>query len=51
MNRLYSGSARGLILALLTGDREGLDEQSWRDLSEAGLMHITAVSGPGGGGR
>lgn len=45
VNRLYSGSARGLILALLTGDREGLDEQSWRDLSEAGLMHITAVSG------
>ena len=45
VDSLYRQSARGLILALLTGDREGLDEQSYRDLSEAGLMHITAVSG------
>ena len=42
---LYSPRAAGFITALLTGERDGLDEQSASDLSEAGLMHITAVSG------
>ncbi len=36
---------RGLILALLTGERDWLDEQQITDLEESGLMHLTAVSG------
>lgn len=44
-DKLYSPRAGGLIAALLTGERDGLDPQSYTDLSEAGLMHITAVSG------
>lgn len=42
---LYSPRAAGLVTALLTGEREGLDQQSATDLAESGLMHITAVSG------
>lgn len=42
---LYREPARGFLLALLTGERDGLDEQSSNDLTEAGLMHVTAVSG------
>lgn len=42
---LYSPRTAGFITALLTGERDGLDEQSTSDLSEAGLMHMTAVSG------
>ncbi len=45
VGRLYGDPARGFITALLTGERDGLDQQSYSDLSEAGLMHITAVSG------
>ncbi len=43
--RLYSEPARGFLTALLTGDRDGLDVQSSMDLTESGLIHITAVSG------
>lgn len=42
---LYSPRTRGLVAALLTGERDGLDPQSYTDLSEAGLLHLTAVSG------
>lgn len=42
---LYGQPARGLILALLTGERDMLEAQSLRDLREAGLLHVTAVSG------
>ena len=42
---LYDQRTAGFITALLTGERDGLDEQSASGLSEAGLMHITAVSG------
>lgn len=42
---LYSPRAAGLITSLLTGEREGLDQQSAADLAESGLMHITVVSG------
>ena len=42
---LYSEPEQGFLLALLTGERDGLDEQSLHDLTEAGLMHVTAVSG------
>lgn len=42
---LYREEARGLIAALLTGERDGLDPQSYTDIRESGLMHITAVSG------
>ena len=42
---LYPPRAAGLITSLLTGEREGLDQQSETDLAESGLMHITAVSG------
>lgn len=42
---LYSPRTGGLIAALLTGERDGLGPQEYMDLSEAGLMHVTAVSG------
>lgn len=42
---LYSSQTGGLITALLTGERDGLGPQEYMDLSEAGLMHVTAVSG------
>ena len=42
---LYAPDAAGLIIALLTGQRDGLDIRDESNLSEAGLMHITAVSG------
>lgn len=43
--KLYDQPVRGLLIALLTGDRDDLDGRSARELSEAGLMHLTAVSG------
>lgn len=42
---VYGQPERGLLLAMLTGERDGLDSLSQRQLSEAGLMHLTAVSG------
>ena len=42
---LYTRETAGLITALLTGERDGLEPQGYTDLSEAGLMHVTAVSG------
>lgn len=45
VDRLYSEQTRGLIAALLTGERDGLDPQGYTDLTESGLVHITAVSG------
>ena len=42
---LYDQPVRGFLIALLTGDRAELDGRSERELSEAGLMHLTAVSG------
>ena len=45
VERLYGQPERGLILALLTGERDGLDEQARSDLTRGGLMHLTAVSG------
>lgn len=45
IHRLYSPRTAGFLTALLTGERDGLDEQSYSDLREAGLLHVTAVSG------
>jgi len=42
---IFEQPAAGFVATLLTGERDGLDEQSRSDLSEAGLMHVTAVSG------
>lgn len=42
---IYDQPERGFLLAMLTGERSGLDSRSQRQLSEAGLMHLTAVSG------
>lgn len=42
---IYEPDAAGFIIALLTGERDGLDIRDESSLSEAGLMHITAVSG------
>lgn len=42
---VFSKEAGGLILALLTGERSAMDEQSITDLEESGLIHLTAVSG------
>ncbi|MBR3704275.1 MAG: DNA internalization-related competence protein ComEC/Rec2 [Oscillospiraceae bacterium] len=41
----FDEETRGLILALLTGERDWLSEQHVTDLEESGLMHLTAVSG------
>lgn len=45
IRRVFSPETAGLIAALLTGEREGLDTQALSDLKASGLMHITAVSG------
>ncbi len=42
---MFDAETRGLILALLTGERDWLTEQQSTDLEESGLMHLTAVSG------
>ena len=42
---MYSDDTRGFILALLTGERTLMDEETSTDLEEAGLIHMTAVSG------
>lgn len=42
---MYSEDTRGFVLALLTGERDLMDEQTSTDLEEAGLIHMTAVSG------
>ncbi|MDE7244093.1 MAG: ComEC/Rec2 family competence protein, partial [Oscillospiraceae bacterium] len=42
---IYPQNVSGFLTALLTGERDGLDLRTSNDLSEAGLMHITAVSG------
>ncbi|MBR2895675.1 MAG: ComEC/Rec2 family competence protein, partial [Oscillospiraceae bacterium] len=41
----FGEETSGFVLALLTGDREELSQQQTADLEEAGLMHLTAVSG------
>lgn len=45
VERAFDDDTRGLILALLTGERDWLSEQQITDLEESGLMHLTAVSG------
>ena len=45
VDALFSERTRGLIAAMLTGERDGMDPQSYTDLTESGLIHITAVSG------
>jgi len=42
---LYSGSANGLLRALMTGDRSGLSFAVQNELAVAGLSHVVAVSG------
>lgn len=41
----YEGSVSGLVRALLTGRRDGLDDQVQNQLSVAGMSHAVAVSG------
>ena len=45
VSRVFDEEVRGVVLAILTGERGALDEQSESDLEESGLMHLTAVSG------
>ena len=45
VKEVFDDESEGLILALLTGERQALSEQSKADLEESGLMHLTAVSG------
>lgn len=45
VEEIYGGQRAAFLTAMLTGDREKLDEQSLSDLKESGLMHVTAVSG------
>ncbi len=42
---LYPADTGGFLTAFLTGERDGLDLRTSGNLSKAGLMHITAVSG------
>ena len=44
-DRIYTGQARILMYALLTGDRTEFDDPLYSKLSETGLTHVTAVSG------
>ena len=45
VNQLYSGDVAAFLSAILTGDTSGLSDAAYWDLSEAGLLHILAVSG------
>lgn len=45
ISELFEDDTAAFLTALLTGDRSGLSPQAANDLSEAGLYHITAVSG------
>lgn len=41
----FPGDVSGLLAAVVTGDRAGLDEGLSRDLTRAGVAHLVAVSG------
>ena len=45
VDNIFDEDVRGVVLAILTGERGELDAQSEGDLEESGLMHLTAVSG------
>lgn len=45
VERLYPADAAGLVCALLTGNRSGLDQQVTNELSVVGISHAVAVSG------
>lgn len=45
LRQLYSPDTAGFLTAVLTGDKSGLSEGDGIALSQAGLYHITAVSG------
>ena len=45
VGRLYEDDTGALVLAVLTGDSSALSEERYADLSGAGVLHITAVSG------
>lgn len=45
VGEIFDDDTSGFVLAILTGEREKLDEQNESDLEESGLMHLTAVSG------
>jgi competence protein ComEC len=38
-------AARGMLGAMLLGDRGGVDERAWEDLRISGLVHLLSVSG------
>ncbi|MGV6807416.1 MAG: ComEC/Rec2 family competence protein, partial [bacterium] len=40
-----SGDARGLLRALTTGDRGGIDQQDWTRFARAGVVHLLVISG------
>lgn len=37
--------AAGTVLALLTGDRIGIDDEAWERYSRTGITHLVAISG------
>lgn len=45
IGRAVDGDVAGLLTALVTGDRSGLDEGVKSDLSRSGISHLVAVSG------
>ncbi|MBQ3496663.1 MAG: ComEC/Rec2 family competence protein, partial [Oscillospiraceae bacterium] len=45
LGELYDGDTLALVRSLLLGEREGLSEAAYVDLTETSLYHITAVSG------
>lgn len=45
VSEIFDDNTSGFVLAILTGEREKLDEQHESDLEESGVMHLTAVSG------
>ncbi len=40
-----SNAAVGVLTALVTGDRSGIDAATWHDLDAAGITHLIAISG------
>ncbi len=42
---LFEGETAALVLAVLTGDKEGFGDGMYTVLSEAGILHVASVSG------
>lgn len=45
VERLFTGEERGMLLALLTGEKSGVSDSLYHDFCRSGTAHLMAVSG------